>query len=58
MTDPAGGSHYLLVHKEPGRLYQEGQRIDGRFHVFVGMHTYPTVTGASRTVPVFKKVEL
>ena len=52
------GDTLLLVHKEPGRLYQEGQRIDGRFHVFLGMQTYQTVAGASRTVPVFKKVEL
>ena len=39
-------------------LAAEGQRLDGRLHVFVGMHTYPTAAGASRTVPVFKRVEL
>ena len=48
----------FLVHREPGRLYQKDHRLDGRLHVFVGMHMYATVAGASRTVPVFKKVEL
>ena len=48
----------FLVFKEAGKLYQEGQRIEGRFHTFVGMHTYTTALGASRTVPVFKRVDL
>lgn len=48
----------FLVRKNPGKFYTEGQKIQGRFHVFTGMRTYQTAAGSTRTVAVFDRVEL
>lgn len=48
----------ILTDKEPGKIYQEGQAFENTFHVFKGMVSYITVTGAKKSVPAFDKAKL
>jgi hypothetical protein len=51
-------SFSVFSDKEVGKIYQEGQSFENTLHVFKGMLSYTTVSGASKTVPSFVKVNI
>ena len=48
----------IYVEKVPGKIYQEGQSLQDVFHVFTGMFSYVSTTGAKKTVPAFRNANL
>lgn len=48
----------IILPKEQGKLYLEGQVLLGEFFTYTGNITYQTVLGTNKTVPVFKPVEI
>ncbi len=48
----------IIVPKERGKSYLEGQVLRGEYFTYTGDITYQTVLGANKTVPAFKIVDI
>jgi hypothetical protein len=48
----------IIMPREDGALYMEGQKLSGQYFTYVGPFAYTTVLGARRTIQIFEPVKL